>query len=369
MVQVLHLMNCDPDLQSQWDSETIRRAAPADIAITIRHIGRGGYYRTTGRGALALRFGRGTLFDVVHAWDMPSVIAACGSPSPIVFSPSQPPSVAPALLRMAMVYRNGTAIATTAVMKRALIQRGIPAFRCNFIPPAVDLARISSGRDEAMRESLGISREDRVVLAPGESTRAAGHHLALHTMSILQVLDSRYRLLLWGRGGCSEALVRLAGGLRQSRLLVSAERRLGRSIAFEELLMVADMAMVTAAPLAPPLPVLLCMAAGLPIVAVKTSVTDELLENSGTAEIVARSAPRLLAKTILELFENPGQASRLAEAGRAEAARRFDPVQSTARYFSLYRQLSGVAPKGSRTPRELNHRPKSPGGRDTVYSD
>jgi glycosyltransferase involved in cell wall biosynthesis len=353
MVQVLHLMGCQPDLQSERTSQTIRRAAGPDLEITIRMIGRGGYYLNAGRAALALRFGRGILFDIVHAWDEPSVIAACGSPSPIVFSPSRPPTLAPRWLRMAMVYRNGTVIANTHAMKRALIGRGIPAFRCNLIPPAVEVSRISSAQRDSIREVLGISDDDRVVLAPGESTRSAGHLLALHTLSILHVLDERYRLLLWGRGACAGAVARLAGRLRQPRLLIAAEQKLRRHIAFEDLLAAADVALVTSTALAPSLPIVQCLAAGLPIVAAENEATGELLGAGQTAVIVPQPAPRLLAKATLDLIEDPARAAEMANAALADAVRRFDPRYATASYFSLYRQLAGVAPKGAPVPQEL----------------
>jgi hypothetical protein len=316
-------------------------------------IGRGGYYRNAGRAALALRFGRGTLFDIVHAWCVPSVIAACGSPSPIVFSPSQPPTLAPRWLRMAMVYRNGTVIANTDAMKRALIGRGIPAFRCNLIPPAADVTRISSGQRHAIREMLGICDDDHVLLAPGESTRSAGHLLALHTTSILHVLDEKYRLLLWGRGNCASAVARLAGRLRQPRLLIAAEQKLRRHIPFEELLAAADVALVTSTALAPSLPIVQCLAAGLPIVAAENDATRELLGASQTAVIVTQPAPRLLAKATLDLIEDPARAAEMANVALDDAARRFDPGHATTSFFSLYRQLAGVAPKGAPVPQEL----------------
>jgi glycosyltransferase involved in cell wall biosynthesis len=353
MVQVLHLMGCQPDLQSERTSETLRRAAGPDLEITVRMIGRGGYYRNAGRAALALRFGRGTLFDIVHAWDVPSVIAACGSPSPIVFSPSQPPTLAPRWLRMAMVYRNGTVIANTHAMKRAFIGRGIPAFRCNLIPPAADVTWISSDQRKAIREVLGISDDDHVLLAPGESTRSAGHLLALHTSSILHVLDERYRLLLWGRGTCAGVVARLAGRLRQPRLLIAAEQKLRRHIPFEDLLAAADVALITSTALAPSLPIVKCLATGLPIVAAENEATSELMGASRTAVIVPRPAPRLLAKATLDLIEDPARAADMAKAALADVARRFDPRQATTGFFSLYRQLAGVAPKGAPVPQEL----------------
>lgn len=345
MVQVLHLMNRSADLQSARAADAIRSLAGPGVEITTRTLGRGGYYRSAAYAAAALRFGRGTLFDVVHAWDLPSLLAACGSPSPVVFSPSLPPAHRRAWLAAAMVYRNGTVIATTPAMQRKLVAQGIPAPRCQVIPPVLEFPPSSAPRDTALRMSLGISPDDRVIFAPGESSRAADHLLALHTVSILHVLDERTRLLVWGRGSCTKALERLAERLRQPRLLVVAEQRLARRVEFEHLLAVADLALISARGLAPAYPIALCMAAGLPIVGGTDSVTGDLLEDGRTASLTPKLAPRLLAQRVLHLLDDPASAARLGSAAAVEARLRFGPRQTVGEFVSLYRRLAGVSSK------------------------
>jgi len=345
MVQILHLMSTEPDLQTERTAAMIRRSAGSGVEIATRAIGRGGIYRNAAHAALSLRFGRGMPFDVIHAFDATALLAACAAPSPLVFSPSETPDSAPPWWRAAMVYRNGTAIATSAAMQRRLVRQGIPGPRCDVIPPAIDLQSLRQERDEALRSALGFSSEDRVVLAPGESTRAAGHLLALHAVSILHVLDERYRLLIWGRGQAVARLERLAKLLRQPRLLIVAERKLGRAIEFEKLLPLADVALV-ASPAAPPMPIAMCMASGLPIVSAASPAITELLENGRTAWLAPKFAPRLIAQRLLHALENPDSAATWGSAAQAEAGRRFDPRQTVGRFVSLYRQLAGVAPKG-----------------------
>jgi glycosyltransferase involved in cell wall biosynthesis len=357
MVQVLHLTSTTADLSSAHTAAAIRRAAgdaqaddagAAGVHVTTRTIGRGAVYRHTGHAALSLRFGRGVLFDAVHAFDVPSLLAACAGPSPIVFSPSGPPAVAPAWLKAAMVYRNGTLIANTAALRRRLIARGVPAPRCDVIPPPVDLSEIAGQRDEPLRNALGIGADERVILAPGESTQSAGHILALHAVSILHVLDPRCRLLIWGRGPTLPNLRHLAKSLRQPNVLVIAEERLGRRIEFEQLLGAADLSLITASGVTPSMPVAMCMAAGLPIVAGAAPVTSELLADGRTASVAPKLAPRLVAQRLLKTMEDPAGAAALGRAARAEAARRFDPRLAADRFLSLYRQVAGVAPKGHR---------------------
>jgi glycosyltransferase involved in cell wall biosynthesis len=264
----------------------------------------------------------------------------------VLFSPSETRPGAAPWWRAAMVYRNGTAIANTAAMERRLIRQGIPASRCDIIPPAVDLELLSKPRDEQLRLRLGISSDDRIVLAPGESTRAAGHLLALHTTSILHVLDPRCRLLIWGRGPSVKRLERLVRVLRQARALIVAESELGKKIEFERLVPLADLALV-ASPVAPAMPIAMCMAAGIPIISAIAPSIVELVEDRRTASLVPRFAPRLLAQRLLHAMEHPEEAGSWASVAQAEAARRFDPGRNAGRVLGLYQRLAGISPKSA----------------------
>lgn len=344
MVQVLHLMSTAGNLHAERTSALIRRFAADGISIATRSIGRGGVYRNVAHAAMSLRFGRGIPFDVIHAFDSSSLLAACAAPSPLVFSAPEFPASVPAWWRRAMVYRNGTAITTTAVHRRRLIAQDIPAPRCDVIPPPLDLQALSAEPDAELRSSLGFSPEDRIILAPGESNRSAGHLLSLHTISILHVLDPRYRMLIWGRGQTVGRLESLARSFRQPQLLVVAERTLGRRIEFERLVRSADLALV-ASPLPPVMATAMCMAAGLSIVSGISPCCAELLQEGLTASLAPTFAPRLIAQRLLQAIEDPATAMQWGRYAQSEAGRRFEPTQAVSRFVGLYRHAAGVSPK------------------------
>lgn len=344
MVQVLHLMSTEANLQAERTSSLICRFAPGEVSIATRSIGRGGVYRNIAHAALSLRFGRGMPFDIIHAFDARSLLAACAAPSRLIFSPADPAGSAGAWWRGAMVYRNGTAIATTPLQRRQLISQGIPAPRCDVIPPPLDLDALAAEPEDALRISLGFSPEEHVILAPGESNQSSGHLLALHTVSILHVLDPRYRLLIWGRGQSLERLQRLAQSLRQPRLLVMAERVLSRRIEFERLVRLVDLALI-ASPQLPLMATAMCMAAGVPVVSALSSSSSELLQNGVTGSLAPKFAPRLLAQRLLQAIENPTDARQSGRNAQSLAARGFEPAQAVGRFIDLYRHIAGIAPK------------------------
>jgi glycosyltransferase involved in cell wall biosynthesis len=192
------------------------------------------------------------------------------------------------------------------------------------------------GRSDQLRERLGLTEDDRVVLAPGDSMSAFGHRLAVHALSILHVLDKRYRLLIWGRGREAAALEHLGQKLRQPRLLVNAESRLGRPLDFHELLSAADATIVTVGNLAPVFPMLMCAAAGLPIVAGDRAFLREVF-GADSALFVPPDAPRTFAQAVMELFENSDCAARIGAAARRRVCESFNLASFIDSHFDLYR--------------------------------
>jgi glycosyltransferase involved in cell wall biosynthesis len=217
-----------------------------------------------------------------------------------------------------------------------MLRRGAPSERILVICPPADLA--GTAGDRPLRQELGLGETDLVLLAPGESTRAAGHRDALWVASILHVLDPRWRLLIWGRGPDTDLLVRLAAKFHQPALLCVVERKLNRSVAFEELVSAADM--VLFAPRAAPqvLPLLMCMAGGLPIVASARGRKVGCLQEGTSAAVVGGNSPKLLAARLLALAADTSARQSLAENAR-QAASQFTPERFVEEYRRLYRHI------------------------------
>jgi glycosyltransferase involved in cell wall biosynthesis len=345
MIRVLHLLSCAPDLHATRLSEALREIAGPGFRIHTRTIGRGGDYRNCAHAAIALRRGDDTSYEVVHAWDTTALIAGLAAGTAVIYSPSRPPPASMcAWIARAAGHCNLTIAAPSESMRGILVRRGIPAKRCQMIPPPIDFGRIMHQCDNGLRETLGFAPEDIVLLAPGESVRSARHALAVHVASIMHVLDHRYRILLWGRGANIAGAARLGPKLHQARLITIAERCLKSPIPFERLLEVADIVLWTGTNDAPAVPLALSMAAGLPIMATAAAATYEYLEDGRTALIAPQPAPRQLAERILELAEHPERRAALGEAAREAAHHLFGVDSSTAQLLALYQSVINPRP-------------------------
>lgn len=347
MTRVLHLTDARPDFQTGRGVRSLAENPGEGFAADVRRVGRGGDWGHVAAAVVGLRRDRraaGAGFDLVHAWGVRALtVAALGTVAPVVFSPAAGEGLRPndlRWLRAVMAYRDVQVVCPTSTRRRMLVERGVPLGRCHLIRPGVEFARVRRRRDAALRRSLGLGDDDFVLLAPGESTRAAHHELAAHAASILHVLDERYKLLLWGRGDQLARAAAMGRKLNQPGLVRVAEQRLGRAVEFEELLPAADAVLVAARGAVATLPIAICMAAGLPIVSTVTYTVAELLEDRHTALMVPQPKPRLLARRVLDLRADPQLQWHVADVARTEAYEFFSHSRFLNQYRAAYRQVA-----------------------------
>jgi glycosyltransferase involved in cell wall biosynthesis len=341
MIRLLHVCPADADYQTSRAVGHLARGLGAGFEARVRRIGRGGEFGSVATAAIGLRRLVGDT-DLVHAWGMSALSAVAMTPvRHVVFTPIEFPSRRQiGWLRAIMHYRDVNVISPTATLRRRLIERAVPPERCHLIRPGVEFARIKRRRDRELRARLGFDESHHVLLAPGESTREADHRQATWAAGILNVLDQRTRLLLWGRGPMARSMKRFAQNLDQPELVTLAEGRLGRAVEFEELLPASDMAVVSATGPVAALSICACMAAGLPIAATVTPTVAELLEDRHTALMTQPGVPRRLAERILELRRDVRAQWSLSDMARTEAYEYFSLTRFLEQHRVAYRQAS-----------------------------
>lgn len=341
MIRVLHLLDVEPDYQSETGARQLAGDTSGTFQAQLRRLGRGGDDSTLLRAILSLRRESGG-FDLVHAWGQRALtVAALAARTPIVYSPDPSPTRhAIRFARAVMGVRDIHIIAPTDTIRRAYVTRGVLIERCHLIRPGVEFARINRRRDPELRKALGFDPDDFVLLACGESTRESAHSLAVWAASILHLVEPHYRLLLWGRGDHTEQAHRFAIRTHQHGLLEIAQRELHRKVQFEELFPAADAVLVTATEPVPTLPISISMAAGLPIVAVVSPTASELLEDRHTCLMVTRPKPRLIAQRVLDLKADPGLQWSICDMARTEAYEFFSLTRMLEQYRTVYRQVA-----------------------------
>lgn len=341
MVRVLQLLDHDAEFESRRGSEGLSRTLGADFEVQTRTIGLGGNYRDLATAAAMLRRERAP-FDLVHTWGGRALTAAAlGTKRPIVFSPLPETRLKTIQwLRAVMSYRDVQVIAPTMTLRRRLVERGVPIDRCHLIRAGVEFARVRGRRDLELRRQLGFADDDRVYLAAGESTRAASHPHAVWATGILNVVDRRQKILLWGAGPLADQAEGLAHRLGQREMIRVAEKQFRRKVEYEELLPAADAILVPARGPIATLPIAMSMAAALPIVAGVTYTVSELLEDRHTALMTPTAKPRQMAQRMLDLQNDSTLQWQISDMARTEAYEFFSFTRFVNQFRNVYRQVA-----------------------------
>jgi glycosyltransferase involved in cell wall biosynthesis len=351
MIRVMHLCAVEAEYEARCGITALAGDTSGTFNCDVRAIGRGGTYSNGWAAVLHLRHpGRRDVeasSDLIHAWGMTSLtVAAFGTrvAIPIVFSPTDFPRPREVRwLRAIMGHRDVNVVCPTDTIRRRFVERGVPIERCHLLRPGVAFGKVKRRRDPALREALGLKPDDRVILAPGESTRAAAHGDALLAATILNVMDRSNHLLVWGRGPLAESVRRFARRTKQPTL-IDATVTLKRQVAFEGLLPAVDEVLVTAAAPVSTLPIAICMAAGLPIVATVTPTVAELLEDRHTALMVGESSPRVIAQRILDLRSDSSLQWSTSDMARTEAYEFFAQTRFLQQFREVYQQVAARQP-------------------------
>jgi len=338
MIRVLHLVEANADFQTERGATQLAMFLREGFQTEIKTIGPAGDWPNVISASRAMRKIGG--FDLVHAWGIKALtLAVMGARRPVVYSPApdlQKPGAK--WLLAIMQYRDVEVISPSATLRNALLRNGISPQKCHVIRPGVDFGRIKR-RNPQMREALGLSQDDLVLLASGESTPGANHRLAAWAAAILGAMDDRWKLILWGRGPDAPRVKQFAQRVYRGTMLVVAEDS-DRRFEYEELLSASDLVLNTAKGAVATLPLAISMAAAAPIVSTVTYTASELLEDHHNSLLVPKPSARLLSQRILELNEDSALKWRLTDMARTEAYDYFSLTRFLEQWKTVYQQIA-----------------------------
>src|SRR5690349_8209061 len=234
MIRIVQVAPSAPDYPTQTTAEQLLRWN--DSRFHIERYSLGPEFLHAIRAVRDLR--RDSAAEqIVHVFGERALAVATIVGGKIIYSPiGFPNRQSIRWLRAALSYRDLNIACPTDTMRRALVEGGVPIDRCHLIRPAVEFGKIKGRRNRELRAKLRLTDDDYVMLAPGESTRESAHDRACWAASILHVLDTRYKLLVWGRGEQVPKLHHFEARVGQTKMLIDAEARLRQQMTFESLL-------------------------------------------------------------------------------------------------------------------------------------
>jgi len=182
-----------------------------------------------------------------------------------------------------------------------------------------------------------------VVLMVGRLAPQKRPELAVRALELARRRRPAMRLVVAGDGALEDAVVQLARDLR----VADAIHMLGARDDVPELMAGAGCVLVTSAYEGCSLVVLEAMAAGVPVVAVRSGGIDEVVEH-GVTGLVCGEDPESVATALVQLADDPSLARRLGSRARRRASERYSRRLMARDLAVLY---ESVAAPGKRSGR------------------
>ena len=228
-------------------------------------------------------------------------------------------------------------VAISAGVRTALLAAEVPAAHIRLIPSGVDTTRFTpnSNARAQVRHAYGFGNHETVVLSVGALAERKGHRTLLQAAQLLKVQGIKLRYLVCGEGALRAALPDEARALG----LETDVRFAGFCPEISHYLSAADLFVHVPLWEGLGVAVIEALAAGLPVVASRVGGIPDLIKDHTTGLLVPPQDPPALAAALSRLVQAPSWASRLGQAGQAQARAQFDVTVMAQSNAALYYEL------------------------------
>lgn len=226
-------------------------------------------------------------------------------------------------------------IAVSEANSRYLVgEKRIPAHKVSVIQNGCSIDRVdpSNARPQGIRDSIGFSQEDLVLIVMARLEPQKGHRVLLQALSLLRNEVPHIRLVCLGVGALKEELTQTTRDLKIENLVHFA----GFQPNVGDWLAAADIGVLPSFYEGLPLTVVETLAAGVPMVATAVDGTPEVVIDGETGLLVPPGDPVAMAEAISRLAHQPDLRHRLATSGRQFVLNRFTIQRQVEQTSSLY---------------------------------
>ncbi len=232
-------------------------------------------------------------------------------------------------------------------------KKHVPADKIAMIRNGIDLRRFSVSQNarKAIRETLGFTEEDQVLIMVARFHPGKGHPVLLAAMRQLLSVYPKLKLICLGEGDGETEIRRLCDELG----LAKHVRLAGYQPSVPEWLKAADINVLPSFYEGLPLTILEAMASGLPTVASHVGGIPEAIEDGVSGILVPPGSPERLADALSFLLCRMEARERMGEAACLRASRWFGIEQQVRNTEKMYLELCGapmrdVDERGTSTP-------------------
>ena len=226
-------------------------------------------------------------------------------------------------------------IAVSEANSRYLIGRKrIPERKVSVIQNGCSIERVDplKAHPEGIRESLGFSQSDLVLLVMARLEAQKGHCILLQALSLLRAEIPTIRLICLGTGTLKDELTKTVRelGLEDIVRFVGFRSNVGDWLA------AADIGVLPSFYEGLPLTAVETLAAGIPLVATAVDGTPEVVIDGETGYLVPPGDPAAMAEAIGRLARQPELRRKFALAGRDRILKQFTIQRQVEQTSNLY---------------------------------
>jgi glycosyltransferase involved in cell wall biosynthesis len=242
---------------------------------------------------------------------------------------------------MELAAANVALICSAAVVERRWVERGWARESATVIRGGIDFGAINRwrGQDEA-RAELGLTADHHLVAMPHFSGDRRGLADALVAIASAHQFVPGIRLAVHGGLRNSPAMLAFASGLPDPEAFIGTE------IVVERLISMADVVLLPGHHEASSTTQAWAMAAGAAVLAAATYATSELVADGHNGRLVKPGQAMVLARKLVEVFEQRDRTRQLNEVARGQAFQAFGLTRYVEQTRHAYENLLTARPIG-----------------------
>ena len=203
-------------------------------------------------------------------------------------------------------------VASSARTKNNAIEVGVDPQKITTIYNAIMPFDVSHIDRTAVRQKIGLKKDDVFFVAVGRLVYEKGHEFLVEAMSTVMKSDSQAIAGICGAGPLQDPLQAQIEKLN----LQDKVKLLGQWDEIPELLAASDVFVLPSRWEGLPMALLEGMMAGLPVIATQVEGVDEVVQPGEHGLLVPLESPSELAQAILQLLRSPQDRQRMGRAAR-----------------------------------------------------
>ncbi len=212
-----------------------------------------------------------------------------------------------------------TLVAVTEGIRSQSIQEGIRPELVITIPNGIQLPSIKRKSAEVFSKNLKIPTGCMTLLSVGRLVHEKAYEVLIQAMQLVVQEYSEVVLLIAGSGVLQDHLQKWIDTLH----LADRVHLLGDRQDVTDLMINADIFVMSSRSEGMPMALLEAMGSGLPVVATRVGGLSEVVEDHSQGMLVPAEDPQELAKAILELLRDPALRSRMGRNARQRIEERY----------------------------------------------